>query len=84
MESEMGMFDKIKEPVILKKDSSASAQLEQLQQLLGETTDAKTKVALENEVKLVNAGIFGENTILYELQNSHIPLFVLHDLYLKY
>ncbi len=80
----MGMFDKIKEPVILKKDSGASVQLEQLQQLLGEITDAKTKVALENEVKLVNAGVFGENTILYELQNSHMPLFVLHDLYLKY
>lgn len=80
----MGLFDKIKEPVILKKDSSASTQLEQLQQLLSEVTDAKMKALLENEIKLVNAGIFGENTILYELQNSHMPLFVLHDLYLEY
>ncbi len=84
MELEMGLFDKIKEPVILKKESSANAQLEQLQQMLGVATDAKIKAALEQEIKLVNAGIFGENTILFELQNSYIPMFVLHDLYLEY
>lgn len=80
----MGLFDKIKEPVILKKDSSASTQLEQLQQLLRDATDDKVKATLENEVKQINAGIFGENTILYELQNSHMPIFVLQDLYLEY
>ena len=84
MESEMGLFDKVKEPVILKKESSANVQIEQLQQMLGVVTDAKVKAALEQEIKLVNAGIFGENAIMFELQNSHIPMFVLHDLYLKY
>ena len=39
---------------------------------------------LEQEIKYVEAGIFGENTIKYELRNSHIPMFVLHDLFLKY
>ncbi len=80
----MGLFDKFKEPVILKKGSSASTQLEQLQQFHDEVTDPKIKASLESEIKSVNAGIFGENTILFELQNSHIPMFVLHDLYLEF
>jgi hypothetical protein len=84
MKSAMGLFDKIKEPGILKKESSANKQLEKLQQLIGDVTDPKIKASLESEIKLVNAGIFGENTILFELQNSHIPMFVLHDLYLEY
>lgn len=80
----MGLFDKIKEPVILKQESSASAQLKQLQKMLGEVIDANTKAALEHEIKNVNAGILGENAIMFELQNSHMPIFVLHDLYLEY
>lgn len=80
----MGLFDKMKEPVILKQGSSASTQLEQLQKMLGEITDEKIRASLEREIALVNAGIFGENAILFELQNSHLPLFVLHDLRLEY
>ena len=80
----MGLFDKIKEPVILKQDSSASVQLERLQQMYSEVTNVKVKAMLEHDINLVNAGILGENTILFELQNSHLPLFVLHDLYLVY
>lgn len=80
----MGLFDKIKEPVILKKESSANSQLEQLQQMLSTVTDAKVKAALEQEIKLVNAGIIGENSIMFELENSHMPIFILHDLYLEY
>lgn len=82
--TKMGLFDKIKEPVILKKENSANTQLEQLQQMLSTVTDAKVKAALEQEIKLVTAGIVGENTIMFELENSHMPIFVLHDLYLEY
>lgn len=79
----MGIFDKIKEPVFLKEDSSASLQLAALQELAKNST-GKMADRLEQEIKYLEAGIFGENTILYELRNSHIPMFVLHDLYLEY
>ncbi len=79
----MRLFEKIKGPVILKKENSASAQLEQLQQFLNDVTDPKIKASLQSEIKLVNAGILGESTILFELQNSHMPIFVLHDLYIE-
>lgn len=80
----MGLFDKIKEPVVLKADSSAKDQLKELDQLLITVTDPQIKAALEHDRAALNAGIFGEETILFELQNSHIPMFVLHDLYLEY
>lgn len=79
----MGFFDKMKEPVFLKEDSSAKEQLEQLKLLLPEAPpDVKEKI--EHEMRLLNAGIFGEENIAFELRNSHIPMFVLHDLYLKH
>ncbi len=80
----MGLFDKIKEPIILKEDSSARRQLDQLEQIAVAVNDPKLKAMLENDIAAVKAGIFGEETILYELKNSHIPMFVLHDLYLEH
>lgn len=80
----IGLFDKIKEPVILKEDSSARDQLKKLEKLLMTVNDSKIKTMLEKDIAAVNAGIFGEDTILFELKNSHIPMFVLHDLFLQY
>ncbi|MEA5040608.1 MAG: NERD domain-containing protein [Clostridiaceae bacterium] len=80
----MGLFDKIKEPVILKEDSEANERLHAMEQLLAATEDPKIKAALESDMAAVKAGISGEDAVLFELKNSHIPMFVLHDLYLKY
>lgn len=80
----MGIFDKIKEPVILKEDSSAKNQLRALEQILTEIEDKNIRSLLESDIAAVKAGIFGEETILFELKNSHIPMVVLHDLYLEY
>lgn len=78
----MGLFDK-HEPVILKKDSSAKAQLEALESLRGTLPPAAEK-RLGADIRALQAGIVGEERILYELQNSHMDMFVLHDLYLEH
>lgn len=80
----MGLFDKIKQPIILKEDSSAHKHLSELELLLPGVTDPKLRQTIENDIAAVKAGILGEETILYELKNSHIPMFVLHDLYLEH
>ena len=80
----MGLFDKIKEPVILKDDNSLKEQLKELEDFFEIINDPKVKASLENDIALVKAGIYGEETLLFELKNSHIPMFVLHDLYLEY
>lgn len=77
----MGIFSK-PEVVILKESNDAKDYLRKLQDLafkpLGEVKDK-----VEKEITIVNAGIYGENNILFELKNSPINLVVLHDLYIK-
>lgn len=80
----MWLFDKIKEPVILKESSSAKEQLQTLEQLLVTTNDPKTKSIIETGISYIKSGILGEDQILFELKNSHIPMFVLHDIYLEF
>lgn len=78
----MGLFDKIREPVFLKDDSEAERQLAALQELR-EKAAGELSEKLDEEIGRVNAGISGEKAVRFELQNSHIPMFVLHDLYLE-
>ena len=76
----MGIVDLIsdlKGPVFYKDDSEAEKELEYLKSL-------KTTAEIESQIKLVEAGIVGEKQIRFELENGHIPCYVLHDLYLEY
>ena len=79
----MGLFDKINSPVFLKDDSEAEKQLQILKELKpslsGEALDK-----LEQEISRVEAGIIGEKQIRFELENSHMGMFVLHDLFLEH
>lgn len=79
----MGLFTITKEPVFLKEDSSALKQIECLKELYNQVND-EGKAEIENEIKLLEAGLYGENQIIFELKNSHIPMVVLHDIYLEY
>lgn len=79
----MGLFDKLKDPVFLKDDSEADRQLAALQSL-HEKASGELAEKVDEGINRVNAGIWGEQTVRFELQNSHIPMYVLHDLFLKY
>lgn len=79
----MGLFTITKKPVFLKEDSSALKQIECLKELYNQVND-EGKAEIENEIKLLEAGLYGENQIIFELKNSHIPMVVLHDIYLEY
>ena len=90
----MGVFDSFKElvtqkPVGLKKpdfykaDSDAKKQLERLQQLHATAPD-RVKPQIERDMKLLAYGIVGEESIAFELNNSYLPIIVLHDLHLEH
>ena len=79
----MWPFDKIKSPVFYKDDSEAERQLEVLVELR-QTASGDIADAIEQEIRLVEAGIAGERQVRFELANSHIPMYVLHDLYYEY
>lgn len=79
----MGLFDRLKEPIFLKESSNAEKELLQLRELRIEATGDIVE-DIEMRIRLVEAGINGEKTIRFELANSHIPMYVLHDLYLEH
>lgn len=78
----MGPFRKMKEPVFLKESSNAEIQLEKLRQLEPELNE-EGKAILRQEIRYLEYGIEGEKSIAYELKNSHMPMYILHDLYLE-
>lgn len=78
----MSIFDKIKNPIFYKEDSEADKQLAALKELRENLTgDALDKIDLE--INRVEAGIAGEKQVRFELENSHIPMYVLHDLFIE-
>lgn len=90
----MGVFDSFKElvtqkPVGLKKpdfykaDSDAKKQLERVQQLYATAPD-RVKPQIERDMKLLAYGIAGEDNVAFELNNSYLPIIVLHDLRLEH
>jgi len=80
----MGLFDTIRGPQILKDSSKAREQLAAMEELLASATHPKLVAALENDIAAMQAGIYGEDTILFELKHSPTPLLVLHDLFLEH
>ena len=72
----------MREPVILKEDSEAAVQLEQLTACLS-TAPAEIRPQIEQDIRLVQLGIKGEENLMFELKNSHEPMFVMHDLFFE-
>lgn len=79
----MAIFDKIKVPIFLKDSSEAKKQLLELKEIRENVSDSLAD-ELEQEIAKVEAGIYGENAVKYELENSHIPMIVLHDVFLEF
>ena len=79
----MGLFDKIKEPVFL-KDSTKDEKIVEELEWLSDLANENGKKQIKQEIKRIKYGIIGEKKIEFELKNSHIPMFVIHDLYLEH
>lgn len=78
----MSLFHKQKEPVFLKESSDAKRQLEVLRKLEPQLTSEGKKL-LSQDIKKIEYGIAGEEQIAFELKSSHMPIYVLHDIYLE-
>lgn len=70
-------------PVFVKESSSSAFELEELRGLRGRVV-AADGARLERDIKLAEAGLYGENAVAFELQNSHLPIHVLRDLRLEH
>jgi len=78
----MGLFTRMKEPVFLKENSTLGERLEKLK-ALEPSLNEEGKIKLRQDIRCLEAGIFGEKNIAFELKNSHMPMYVIHDLYLR-
>lgn len=78
----MGFFNKMSEPVFLKRDSGSEERLEKLKRL-EPLLNEEGKAKLRQDIRNLEAGMLGEQNIAFELENSHMPMYIIHDLYLR-
>ena len=79
----MGLFSK-PEVIILKDSCDSKEYLTKLQELRNTVSDNSSAAEkIDKEITIVEAGIYGEESVLFELQNSGMDLVVLRDLFLK-
>ncbi len=79
----MSIFSKLDGPVFVKDDSDAEKTLEVLKSLK-DSGKYEGNEELEKDIINVLAGISGEKQIRFELENSHMPMYVIHDLFLEH
>ncbi len=75
------ILNKMNEPILFKEGTSTNEQIEYLNSILNKV-DNKHKEEIDNELSILNYGLFGEEQIKFELMNSHMPMYILHDIYL--
>lgn len=79
----MGLFTKKIGPVFLKETSDIDAYIENLQTLSEKVSGDGAKL-IEQKLICARTGRSGENKIAYELKNSGMDMYILHDIYLEY
>ncbi len=77
------IFNQLKEPIFLKEESSSKVQLKELE-ILYQSASEEIKRQIEKDIKCIEYGIKGEEQIAFELKNSHMPMYILHDIYLEF
>jgi hypothetical protein len=82
MGERFNFLNRLKEPVVLKDDHDTEKQLNELKALLPRVNEEGREI-IEKDIKKLEYGIVGEKQILFELKNSHMPMYIIHDLYLS-
>ena len=78
----MALFNKLDKPIFLKEESEAKYYISKLQELHSRAPEG-IKSKIEKEFKIATLGELGENNIAFELKNSGIPMYILHDICLE-
>lgn len=78
----MGLFDKLNKPVFIKEESDAAQYICRLKELQGKASGI-VKDKIDREIKLASIGELGENNIAFELKNSGMPMYVMHDVHFE-
>ena len=76
--------DTFKDTILYYSGNTLDNKIKVLENKLKNTKSKEEKLYLYEEIQKYKYGIQGENKILYELKNSHIPMYILHDINLEY
>lgn len=79
----MGLFSKRIGPVFLKENNDADTYIEKLQDL-AQKASGNTAKEIEKQISWMIYGKKGESNVAYELKNSGMDMYILHDIYLEY
>lgn len=79
----MELFQKKIGPVFLKEDSEAEVFINRMTELSSKA-DGRLKEEIDKQIKLASYGLIGEKNIAFELKNSDIDMYILHDVYFEY
>ncbi|WP_115028269.1 nuclease-related domain-containing protein [Acetobacterium bakii] len=79
----MALFNKLNTPVFLKEVSDTTQYINRLKELQDRAT-GKVKDDIAREINLANYGEIGEKNIAFELKNSGMPMYIIHDLRLEF
>lgn len=71
------------EPVIVKESNEATKQVQEMT-LFRNELNTEGQELIDEDIYLIQKGIYGEDAILFELKNSHLPIMVMRDLNLSY
>ena len=73
----------LKGPSFIKEFNEDNKQLMDLEELLKVAPEEVCK-EIKKDMKLISYGMIGEKNIAYELSNSHMPILILHDLFIEF
>ena len=76
--------DTFKDTILYYSGNTLENKIKVLENKLKNVKLKEEKLYLYEEIQKYKYGIQGENKILYELKNSHIPMYILHDINLEY
>lgn len=79
----MGLFTKKIGTVFIKETSDAAQFIEKMKMLQLQNEEPEMTKKIEKQIKLAQYGEVGENNIAFELKNSGMDMYVLHDIYLE-
>ena len=79
----MGLFSKNIGPVFLKETSDTDTYIAKLQNLLTKA-EGESANLIKEQISIATAGKYGESNIAFELKNSGMDMYILHDIYLEY
>ena len=79
----MGLFKRKIGPIFLKESSDAELFIEKMEELKTRSSGS-LKDDIDKQIRLAKYGLIGERNVAYELKNSTLDMYIIHDLYLEY